>query len=274
LEYSKIKNIVIAILLALNMFFLALFLIGRSESGKLEQQAKEDILSIYSAGGISIEKSVIPADAKISYYKMSRDLDREKQIAETVLGAKDMSAIGGSVYQYVNILGEALFYPQGDFAITLTNGKAFSDTSNSALIKYLKEMNFNVDSESIKVESFGGTKAVSFNFINDGILILNGKLTMIFEDSSLISISGKRPTSAPLFSDTSIMSVKTALVYFLYGIKNIDTSCSKVTEVSPAYFIYDSGSGSLVLLPVWRIETNSGNYYVNGLNGKVSAIID
>ncbi len=274
MEYSKIKNIIIVILLALNMFFLVLFLIGRSESGKLERQARDDIISLFSAAGISVDTSVIPSDSSIGYYKMTRDLEIEKLIAGTMLGTKDMTAAGGGVYHYSNILGEAVFYPQGDFSVTLTTGKVLKDTSNATIEKFLKDMNIDAVVDSSMPDAAGTGKTVYLYCIFNKTRIMNARLAMVFEGEKLIYVSGKRPGAAPVYADAKIMSVKTALLSFLNGIKSLDPYCKKINCVSASYHISDDGSDGAVLLPVWRVETDSGNYYVNGINGKISVILD
>lgn len=274
MEYSKIKNIIIVILFALNMFFLVLFLIGRWESGKLERKAKNDIISLFSTVGISIDASAIPSDSSVGYYKITRDLDSEKFVADKMLGTNDITAVGGNVYQYSNILGEATFYPQGDFSVTLTNGKALKDTSNAAIEKFLKDLKIDATVDIIASDVSESTKTVYLYCIFNKTKIMNARLAMVFEGEKLISISGKRLVATPAYADAKIMGVKTALIYFLNGIKSLNPNCKKISCVSASYHISDDGAGGAVLLPVWRVETDSGNYYVNGINGKISEIFD
>lgn len=274
MEYTKIKNIIIVILLALNMFFLVLFLIGRWESGKLEQQAKKDIISLFSSEGITVEETAIPADSTIGYYKTTRDLESEKLIAETLLGTREMTAAGGNIYKYANILGEAVFYPQGEFSVSLTSGKAFSDTSNSSILKFLKDMKIDAEVDRVLPDVSGEGKTLYLNCVYNKTKILNARLAMVFDGERLISLSGKRLVSLPVYADAKIMSIKTALISFLKGIKSLDPDCNKLSSVSAAYFLLDDGTGGAALIPIWKVDTSTGNYYVNGLNGKISELFD
>ncbi len=274
MEYSKIKNIIIAILLLVNIFFLAIFIIGHTESGKLERQAKEDIVSIFAAGGVSLDISKIPKDVSLGYYKLARDTGAEKLIAETFLGAKDMTSAGGNVYQYANVLGEATFRPGGEFEILFTSGKDFEDSSPKALLSYLKNMGFDVDEKNVKTEVSGDAATLTFSLDYSSLRVFNASVVMKFKAGKLVSVAGRRPASYPQYSDSAVMNVSTALISFINGIKELDPSCREVRGVAAGYLISENAPGSFELLPVWRMEANSGSYYVNGLNGKISAIFD
>ncbi len=273
MESSKIKNIIIVILLTVNMFFLVIFLIGHTESGKLERQAKEDIVSIFAAAGVSLDISKIPGNISLGYYKLARDTGGEKLIAETLLGAKDMVSEGGNIYRYANVLGEAVFRPSGEFEVYFTSGKQFEDASPKALVAYLKNMGFAANIKNVATEASGGESYV-FGLEYAGLRIFNASVVMRFEAGKLVSVSGRRPASAPQYSDSAIMNVSGALISFINGIRDIDPSCREIRNVSAGYLINEHAAGSFEMLPVWRIEANSGGYYVNALNGKISAIID
>ena len=91
MEKAKVKNVIIIILLAVNIFFLALFLIGRVETGKLKKQARSDVIAILASSGVSVSEAAIPEDFQSSSYKLTRDINGETLITKTVLGDTDTS---------------------------------------------------------------------------------------------------------------------------------------------------------------------------------------
>lgn len=255
------------------MFFLALFLIGRIESGKIEKQAKEDIVSIYKSKGIKLDTNTIPKDSEISYYSLFRDIDSEKLIAKSVLGAEDMVAAGGNVYRYDNLLGNAVFHSGGYFEIALS-GKIFDDMSEASLSSFLGGLGIDTDTSSAMTENNGDKKTVTFACVYNKTRILNCNVTMVFEGSSLKELKGRRLTSEPSPEDEVIMDVKTALINFLNGISTLGVLCTEVNSVSAGFYLTEPTAGNAELLPVWYVSTNVGKYYVNGINGRISAFND
>ncbi len=275
MEKSKIKNVIILILLTVNIFFLALFLIGRTETGKLKRQAREDVASILAENGIRIDQSIIPEDSYFVSYKLTRDINGENLITKTVLGDTDTN-LDGSIYHYESLAGKADFYGSGEFAISITDGYPISDSNSQGLVSFLKSMNIAVDPGSVRIENTaGGAQTVSFFCSYSNTRIFNCPINLNISDGRIYSINGRRPTSAPLASGSpNLLSVNTALVYFLNGIRNANLKCGEITGISAGYYMSAAVSGGGELYPVWLLTTDSGSYYVNGINGEIAAAFD
>jgi len=271
-EHSKIKNIIIIILLIVNIFFLALFLIGRIETGKLEKKTKEDAIRILESYGISLDMAVIPAYYDLGSYETLRDTDSERLIAESVLGKCEMDDLGGNIYQYNSSLGKAVFRGNGEFSIEIEAGAPVSDTSAAALGAYLNKLNIPVDLNSTEEEYIDGSlSSTRFTVVFDGVRIFNCRITMSFSGGNLMSISGRRLTSAPSASRSEPMiGVYTAIISFLQGVRETNLICNEITDISSGYTLSASVSGSGGLTPYWCVSTDVGKYYVNGLTGDMS----
>ena len=271
MEKSKIKNVIILILLAVNIFFLTLFLIGRTETGKLKRQAKEDVKAVLMSNGISIDTSIIPEDLYFANYKLTRDINGETLITKTVLGDTD-TKLESNIYHYDSLAGKADFYGSGEFSISITDGFPIDDSKSQTLVSFLKTINIPVDAKSMRIEDSGSFQTVSFICTYNNTRIFNCEVVLKISEGRIFYLGGRRPTSAPLASGSpSLLSVNTALIYFLNGIKEENLKCSEITCISAGYYMSAAVSGGGELYPVWCLATDSGNYYVNGLNGTITA---
>jgi len=275
-EHSKIKNIIIIILLIVNMFFLALFIIGRIETGKLEKSVKEDVIRILDSYGISMDMSVIPEYSDLGSYDVLRDTESERIIAQSVLGKCEMLDLGGNIYQYESPYGEAVFRGNGEFSITISEGTPVSDTSVQGLSSYLSQLNIPADLESSDAEYAGGSlSSISFMAMFEGIGIFNCRITMSFGGSNVMSISGRRLTAPPSLSPSEPMiDVYTALISFLDGVRESNLICNEIIEITSGYSFSASVSGSGRLTPYWCVTTDVGKYYVNGLTGDMGSFLN
>jgi hypothetical protein len=276
-ELSKIKNIIIIILLIVNIFFLVLFIIGRIETGKLEKKAKEDVIRILSSYGISLDMSVIPVYSDLGSYDVQRDTESERSVAEAVLGKCQVYEPGGNIYQYSSPLGEAVFRGNGEFSITIAAGIAMPDSSLKALGSYLDQLDITADLKSaeIKYDDGGSLSSVQFTPLFEDVGIFNCRITMSFNGESLMSIHGRRLTSLPSPSPSEPMiGVNTALISFLNAVRESDLICNEIITITPGYSFSASVSGSGRLAPYWCITTDVGKYYVNGLTGDMVSFPD
>lgn len=273
MEHSKIKNIIIIILLIVNMFFLALFIIGRIETGKLEKSVKEDVIRILDSYGISMDVSVIPENGDLGSYDVLRDTDSERVIAQSVLGKCETLDLGGNIYQYKSPLGEAVFRGNGEFSITISEGTPVSDTSIRGLGTYLGQLNIPADLKSSEAEYDGESLSlIRFMALYEGVGIFNCRITMSFSGGNLMSISGRRLTALPSASPSEpMLGVYTALISFLDGVRKSNLICNEINEITSGYSFSASVSGSGRLTPYWCVTTDVGKYYVNALTGDMSS---
>lgn len=276
MELSKIKNIIIIILLIVNIIFLALFLIGRIETSRLEKKTKEDLVRILDLHGISLDMSAIRESGDLGSYEVLRDSESEMAMAEAVLGKCEVKDLGGNIYQYLSPLGEGIFRGNGEFSISLASGIPLSDSSVKGLSSYLNKMNVDVDLKSAETEYSGANlSSVRFTAMFEDTPIFNCRITMSLTDSKLMSIYGRRLTSAPSpASSEPMIGVYTALISFLNSVKEANLICNEINAVTPGYSFSASVSGSGRLVQYWCVTTDVGKYYVNGLTGEMSSFTD
>ena len=86
MEGSKIKNIVIVILVLLNLFLLVLSGGRRLAEVRSRDQARTEAIGIIRANGIGLDDDVVPRRIGHQTLQATRDMDRESELAAGLLG--------------------------------------------------------------------------------------------------------------------------------------------------------------------------------------------
>lgn len=86
MEWSKIKNIIILILVGLNVFLLALVAVRESKSARYQEEARAGVLSALERSGIQFLPEKVPADMELTPLTVTRSREREQSMAQALLG--------------------------------------------------------------------------------------------------------------------------------------------------------------------------------------------
>ena len=88
MEWSRVKNLLIAMLVAVNVFLLVMYgFIGWRENRDREQ-VKEDLLSVAASLNVDLSPELIETEVETLYpMQVYTDPDEDRAIAETLLGA-------------------------------------------------------------------------------------------------------------------------------------------------------------------------------------------
>ena len=90
----RVKNIIIWALIIANAFFLSFFLgrIIKEQSEKKETLA--NLTALFERNGVHLDTGNIREGGELAELHISRDIDRERRLAETLLGPVEMTENG------------------------------------------------------------------------------------------------------------------------------------------------------------------------------------
>jgi hypothetical protein len=263
-EVSKIKNLVIAALVILNIVFLGSFLWRQITEETGHREALENLSTVMAQNGIALDPQAVYEGEALPFLKTSRDTSGEKLVAEAVLGDTVKTDQGGNIFCYTGRDGEALFRNGGEFEFMLNQGaigigKGAEDTAE----RLLKAMR--VDAVISKTEGEIGSETVKAVCSWGKTLIYNCSITFEYQNGYLIKINGKRATNIQSTDEyIEMSSAETAVLSFLDAVKNGKYSCTVINSVSPGYYLTSVSEVDVgELNAVWRIVTDTGTYYVN-----------
>lgn len=273
MEGTKLKNIVIIILLLLNGFLL--FLVGgrRMEDSHSHDAARGSAIQIIREGGIALEEADVPREMTLGSMQARRDLAGENELAAGLLG-KGMSveARGGEVYRYTSPRGWLQFHSTGEFLAEFEPG-AFPLNGEEAprhSAQLLAQLGF--DAQLLEDAVTDGEGGISFRQTVDGAPVLGCQATLNYREGSLVSITGghRLPGQPHPTGGESTLSVATALMRLYNGLKGLGDIYNRIESITPAYTLSVSLSGPARLEPVWYVKTDTGAYQLDTRTGQLS----
>ena len=270
MEWSKLKNIIILILLTANLFLLAMAGVQQRDSVQYQEQAVQDVLTVLERNGIAVAPEVIPEQMSLSCVTVQRDRELEADLARALLGDYAVSDLGGGRYSYESSIGSAEFRSNGHFNITFPAGFGLANDVEEEAVHALS-IAAGIGLSGTVAEQFrtvdGGTGVVLYQTWK-GIPVYSCRITLEYRDGALWSISGQRLMGEPQLagSQDELLSIPTVLMRVLNGINDLGDICSEITQLTPGYQMSNPAEGTR-MEQVWYIATDTGAYQLNAVTG-------
>ena len=122
MEWPKLKNIIILILLLANLFLLAMVGTQERDSARDREQALTDAVSVLERNGIQLDRTHVPDELELTPLAVERDQEAEAALAAAWLGECEFSDLGSGRYAYQSVQGWAEFRSNGSFSVTFHDG--------------------------------------------------------------------------------------------------------------------------------------------------------
>ncbi len=271
MEGTKIKNIIIIVLLLLNGFLLVLVGGRWAQDTQSHDMARESAIQIIRDSGITLEDQTVPREISLPGLQAQRDLDREHAVAAKLLGAAiTVEARGGDIYRYQSERGWLQFHSTGEFLAEFEPGAVAAGEEDEVRhgTRLLAELGF----EAQVLER--GDKSITFCQMVNGAPVLGCQATLNYQEGSLVSIAaGRRIPGRPDFGEKgSAVSVATALMRLYNGLNELGDIYNRIDSIEPAYTLSVNLSGPAQLTPVWYVRTDTGAYQMDPRTGQVSRV--
>lgn len=278
MEWSKIKNIIILLLLLVNGFLLVLVGMRQGQSQRYQSSALTQALQVLEGNGIQVQQQAL-ADARgRSAWSVGREVSREQALAAALLGEEvSVENQGGGVYRYQGQRGWVTLRAGG--AVSLTTAQDSRWTTQDPLRHaqgLLEEMG--LEGEVLEAGIVQGTGTVCLRQLWQGAPLFSCRLVFTYDQGRLLSMEGSLTAADPAQGEQEpgeSLTLPTALLRFLDGILSSGDVCSQIQSMQPGYRVTDqSFSGSVTLHPVWLVTSNTGQYYLDGLTGALTRAED
>lgn len=276
MEWRKLKNIIILILLLVNGFLLVLVGFRWGEAQQYERSALDGVVQVLENNGIQVERdAAAPADALVPL-TVERDLDREAKLARALLGdSMETDNRGGGLYLYRSGLGEVSIRPGGELSAQLAHDDWWHAERPEALaISLLQDMG--MDFQPAGTDRQGSRTAARFRQLWDGVPVFSCEVEFVFEDGFLCAIQGTLLAAGqPGMEEGQVLDLPTALLRFLDGVTATGDVCTAVRSMVPGYRASSTPlSGGVRLTAAWLVSTDTADYYLDGATGALSRVPD
>ena len=278
MEWPKLKNIIILILLLLNGFLLVLVGTRYTESVQYERTALELTLVRLEARGIRVEADRLAPAGDLAPLIVERDPDRELRMAQALLGGEAVQADnrGGGLYLYQNDSGAVSVRAGGELSAELTGGPGLSADGNPErhAAGLLKKMG--VDGSQIGVTEEDGWTRVRFRQTRGGRPLFSCEVEFAYSDDTLRSVQGALlATPDGAAEQAQVMTLPTALTRFSEEITATGDVCSAIQSMEPGWRgTVQPMSGGVRIAPAWLVTTDTAQYYLDCATGALTRLAE
>lgn len=276
MEWQKLKNLIILILLVVNGFLLVLVWSRRQESARYERSALEQTVQVLQRSGIEVDLSAAaPADG-LAPMSVERELDREEALARALLGKGAVQAEnrGGGLYLYQGSDGELSVRAGGELSAKMTDNpnQLVSGDLERHASGLLKRMG--VDVERIGVTKEDEWTRVRFRQVWNGAPVFSCEVEVVYYYELLYSVQGTLLTAQAGTAEAGqALTLPTALMRFSEEIAATGDVCTAIRSMEPGYRgTVQSLSGGVRLSPVWLVTTDTARYYLECVTGALTRI--
>lgn len=271
MEWPKLKNIILIILVLTNLFLLGFVLRREFQDSYLQRQTRDNALRFLAGRGVEVAEEQVPDQAALVPRIVERDLEREGTLAVQILGGSvQVEAPGGGVYRYFNENGVLQFHNDGVFSGEFLPGTLpVGEDWEAGCLDLLAKLDF--AGELLETDG----ESLTFRQLWEGQPLFNQQVTLELQDGCLVSMTaGRRLMGEPEEDPASqSISVATALISFLNGVNTLGDVCSRIDAIEPGYVSAASLSGPMTLTPVWRVFTDTGAYQLDMVTGDLSRVL-
>lgn len=271
MEWSKLKNIILLLLVCVNAFLLLLVGMWEGSGARYQEETRKSAVATLQRSGIAVNLEHLPREMALQPLLVNRDQAAELETVRALLGQVEQT--GGSELRprYSGLNGSAEYSADGELSVQFATGAWFRQEGQSyekASEECLERIGFH--GELIEQEQADGQVRLTYCQQWKGTPVFSCTLTLTWSGEELRSIEGQRLSgTAEETAGETPLAVSTALIRFLAGINEGGYVCSRIDSMTAGYRLSSSVRPAR-LDPVWRLSTDSGDYYVDAATGTLS----
>lgn len=270
MEWRKLKNIILIILVVLNVALLALIGGPKLENSYQTAQGSRNAEIFLEQKGIDLSNAAIPDPQVLLPMVVERDTEEEARLAGQLLGEETQQENrGGEVYRYTSALGAVQFHSDGSFWAQLTPEQfPVGRDPKEAALAVLELLGFS-----------GSVTAQEENSVTvcqqwESARLFSQQATVLWNGTGITEITGGRRLYGTPVADSGRQTIDrpTALIDFYNGLNRLGDVCSRVDAITPGYTSAVSLNKLTTLTPVWRITTDTGVYQLDLVSGSLDRV--
>lgn len=278
MRWSRIKNIIILMLLIVNLSLLALVGVRSWRSRETLRQTWEQTVALLERRGLHYLPEGNPGELTLSPLQIALSTPGEDRVTALV-GEIDSMEAGERTLRYTSA-GSAVLCSPGTLSALLSpdlcplEGRDPGELGTELLARMGWEAR-----EAGRWDEAGaaGTAGgVTYTLCRDGMPVHGWTSTLSYSGGSITALT-LRPldgTAQALTAEGEAISAATALARFLETLTEEGYVCSRVTALYPGYAVTGVSGDLVTLSPVWYIETDAqpSCFAVDGYTGGVTAM--
>lgn len=266
MKTTRLKNIVILILVIANVFLMLLLVMRYRDMREARENMIGEVVTLFESNGILLSRQIVPEDVALDTIHLSRDTQQERALAEAVIGPASSVDAGGGLYRYYNPNGTFLFRSNGAF-------ECIASMKVDDALRFCEEVcaAFGYAGVESTLDAAASGEVTAMRISRSCGKVFNCKVTFTFEKGTLTAVGGfYAPDGSTAVAVERPVSAVSALVKFLDYRNSAGIVCTEVSYMESGCLLQSGASVPLRFVPVWHIATPSGSFYVNQTSGEVS----
>ncbi len=280
MDSVKVKNFIILVLIIVNLALLVVVVRDNMLGSEQRHEAIEGAREILLSYGISVSEDADLSAREASSYTVTRNQEAERQAAADILGDCEVTDRGGGIFMYGSTVGEVTFRSTGSLELQYYGYAAPEpEEPEQMALELSRKLGAEVSEDDLSSETSVSpgtqepTTVVTVGCNWQGSRIINCSLSFTFKSGKLLYINGSRPLGETASEqEENIIDVPTVLMRFIELTQEKGHVCSSLDELELCYVYNGSASGGGSLVPVWRLGTDTGYFYINALSGKEETV--
>ena len=277
MEWRRLKNIIILVLVLLNGFLLVLVGIRRSEAEQYDRSALDYTVEVLAGRGIEVDPDGLSPAGDLLSLGLERDLEAEQKLVRALLDETvEEDNRGGGLYLFQGALGEVSCRAGGELSAVLADSP-FWDAGNPEDHAAALLHKMGVSARQLGAEIQDGLTAVRFRQLWNKIPVFSCEVEFVYENGRLRAIQGMLLTAGQGVEEETgkILSLPTALLRFLDGVTGTGDVCSSIRSMEAGYRVASQPlSGGVRLTAVWLVSSDTAEYYLDGATGALTRLTD
>lgn len=269
MEWSKVKNIIILILLTVNILLLVQTAQQEQKSRQYREEARSGAVEVLRRQGYEVAPDALPEEKALAAMTAERDRESEERMAGALLGTVEKTDDGVRV-SYAGERGECSFRSDGSFTAAFMAGThPVEGEAGRHAVKLLAGAGY--PCELVGVAEENGETVVTVRQTWEGASLFSCTTQLIYQGGELKSIAGNRLFGTPTRDSGGgeAMDAATALVRFMGGMREGGHVFTRIEQLSAGYLVTGSGR-KLQMEPTWRIATDAGTFLMDGATGELN----
>lgn len=267
MRWSKIKNIILLLLVIVNLALLAQVGLREWRSRRDDQETRARMVEILARNGVDYLPAEVPGTLELQGRRVTPIPFGEEQAA-LLVGSVSGTQFQGVQTVYTGSEGVVSVSSAGELTVEFQPGAVPSEIQ---ALERLSRLGVALQRET---SAQGGADGVRYTQLWEGTPIPGETALLTFhQDGSVHTLHLRLITgSQELLPAESTITAATALARFLDELNRGEGYvCSQVTSIYSGYTL-TSGAATLTLTPAWFVETDTWSFLVDGYTGSVTAM--
>lgn len=263
MQWDKVKNVLIVILLAVNLFLIGNFGVKLWQDYRRGEELMSDLRALTQEYGMQLDDAFqLPKDKVLPTLSIDRSRADEEAVAQAMLGETvERTEQEDGTVQFESDAGKMEWRADGTVQAECTTGQEMPDDAAAAL-RLARQL---LSSWGLQVEH-GSTQADGLTVTMTGTVagqpVHNRVLTLRFDEDGSATLSGLWSFGIPYTTVRgSGVSCNAADALLEFAARAQDVK--RIDSMTAGYRMEVDSNRRLQLTPTWKIATDSGEYLVD-----------